>query len=158
MKNLLYDGNVYGLVIGLFSIFLIGSKVEGFYGKIKTILIYIFVYITSCLIAMKLNIPSGYIGASFGLIGALLNFGSYYRVYLTNILKTLIAPIIGINVLFIIFTQNYKLIIVSLVSLVAGFLISRALGVKYKQTKNDMINSIIMSIVLLVTLFIINII
>lgn len=156
IQTLFYGNDIYGLIIAMFSLFLIGSKVEGFYGKIKTILIYLFSCFASSLLGLKLGIDAGYIGASFGIIGALINFGSYYRVYLSNILKTLILPVIGVNILYIILMQNYSLFLVAVVSCVSGFLVSRALGVKYKQTKSDVINSLIMSVILLGTLILIN--
>lgn len=156
IKTIFYNDNIYYLIIGMFSIFLLGSKVEGFYGILKTLMIYLFSIVCGVLISFMFDMNAGYISGVFGLIGALINFGSYYRVYLTNILKTLIIPIAIINLMFILLSSSFYLILVALVSLLAGFLVSRSLGLKYKENKTDIINSTIMSVILIISLVLIN--
>lgn len=156
IKTIFFHEDIYYLVISMFCIYLLGVKVEGFYGILKTIITYFFSIVCGTLIGCILNVNAGYISGIFGLMGALINFGSYYRVYLTNVLKTLIVPLIVVNIAYIILTSNYYLILIALVSLLAGFLITRSLGVKYKENKTDIINSTIMSIILLGSLIIIN--
>lgn len=156
IKVLFFNDNIYYLIIGMFSAFLLGTKVEGFYGVLKTFIIYMFSTVCGVLLSFIFNMDAGYIAGVFGFIGALINFGTYYRVYLINVLKTLVIPIAIVNLMFVIVSSSYYLILVSLVGLISGFLISRALGLKYKESKSDIINSTIMSIILLVALILIN--
>ncbi len=156
IKILFLSENIYYLIIGMFSTFLLGVKVEGFYGFLKAFIIYMFSNICGVLLSFVFNMEAGYITSVFGFIGALINFGTYYRVYLINVLKTLVIPIAIVNLAFILISSSYYLILVGIVSLIGGFLISRALGLKYKENKTDIINSIVMSIILLGALILIN--
>lgn len=155
-KYLFFNNDIYYLIIGMFCIYLLCTKTEGFYGVFKTLITCLFSITCGALIGCILDINPGYISCVFGLMGALINFGSYYRVYLNNVLKTLIVPLIVVNIAYVILSSNYYLILVGLVGGIAGFLISRSLGVKYKENKSDIINSTIMSIILLGSLILIN--
>ena len=156
VSTLFYGKNIYGLVIAMFSIFLIGSKVEGFYGIVSTFAIYLYSCTTATLIGLKLGVDVEYIGPIFGFVGSLINFGSYYRVYLSNVLKNLILPVVGVNIVYIILSKNYMLLIVAIVAIISGFILSRSIGVKYKRDKRDTIYYLVMSVVLLICLVFIN--
>ena len=84
-------------------------------------------------------------GAIFGLFGSLLYFGYYYRVYLGNVLRTQLVPVIMINLL-VGFALPGVDSAAHIGGLVGGIFIAMGLGVKYKSTKSDMINGIIISL------------
>ena len=84
-------------------------------------------------------------------MGALLYFGYHYRVYLGNTLKSQIIPLIILNLglgFAISGIDNFA----HVGGLIGGLLITIALGVKYKSTKSEQINGIIMSFILFVFL------
>ena len=91
-------------------------------------------------------------GAIFGLLGAMLYFGYHYRVYLGEVLKTQIIPLIIIN-LVIGFTfsgiDNYG----HIGGLIGGALATMALGVKHKSTTSERINGTIITIIIFVFLY-----
>ena len=86
----------------MYSLYIIGPKVEDFFGKWKFLFIYLISGISGGLlsVAMNLNVVSvGASGAIFGLFGALLYFGYNYRGYIGNIIRSQILPIVIYNLL-----------------------------------------------------------
>ena len=82
-------------------------------------------------------------GAIFGLMGSMLYFGYHYRVYLGNVLKSQIIPLIVVNLFYgfiVTGIDNFG----HIGGLIGGILATKAVGVKYKSTKSDIINGIIM--------------
>ena len=138
-----------------YSLYIIGRMTEGYYGKWKFLLIYLFSALTGSLLSIAMYDEMGFsIGASgaiFGLLGALLYFGYHYRVYFGNVLIKQIIPIIIIN-LFIGFVvvgiDNFA----HIGGLIGGFLISKALGINSRDKKSDKVNVIILSTIYLVFL------
>lgn len=135
-------GGLMHLALNCYSIYIIGSQVESFLGKAKFAVIYFFSGITGALLSITLNGSVGSVGASgaiFGLMGALLYFGYYYRVYLGNTVKSQILPLILIN-LFSGFVlpgiDNYA----HIGGLVGGIVITIALGVKDKTSAFEKVN------------------
>ena len=90
-------------------------------------------------------------GAIFGLMGALLYFGYFYRVYLGSTWKNNILPVIGLNLIlsFIVPGIDY---FGHLGGLVGGVLSSMIVGVKYKEPTRDKINGTIIYIILFIFL------
>ena len=84
-------------------------------------------------------------------MGALLYFGYHYRVYLGNTLKSQIIPLIVLN-LGLGFVINGIDNFAHIGGLIGGLLITMALGVKYKSTKSEQINGIVMSLILFIFL------
>ena len=76
------------LVLNMYSLSVIGTQIEYFYGKIKYIIIYLFSAIMGSLFTVVLSgtntVAAGASGAIFGLLGALLYFGYNYRGYIGN--------------------------------------------------------------------------
>ena len=89
---------------------------------------------------------AGASGAIFGLLGSLLYFGYHYRVFLGQVIKSQIIPLIVIN-LIIGFLSTRINNAGHIGGLIAGVLVTMALGVKNKSTKTDIINGIVLSIV-----------
>ena len=85
-------------------------------------------------------IPSiGASGAIFGLMGSLLYFGYYYRVYLGNVVKSQIIPLIVLE-LSMGFLSTGVDNFAHIGGLVGGIIITMALGVKDKTTNFEKVN------------------
>ncbi len=147
--------DIFHLLSNCYCLYIVGNQIESFYGRGKFLIIYFFSALTGSLLSITLNsasgIPSiGASGAIFGLMGSLLYFGYYYRVYLGSTWKTNILPVIVLNLLlgFIPGIDYFA----HIGGLIGGILISMALGLKYKYRKIDRVNGIILSIMLVVFL------
>lgn len=138
--------DVFHLMFNMYALYVIGSQIESYFGKIKYITIYFFSLIIASLMSITFNsAPSiGASGAIFGLLGSLLAFGYYYRVYLGTALKSQIIPLIVLNLMlgFVISgIDNFA----HIGGLLGGIGITMALGVKYKSTNSDRINGFIIT-------------
>lgn len=132
------------LIFNMYALNVIGSQIESFYGKWKYLFVYLFSAIAGSLLSITFsNNPSiGSSGAIFGLLGAILYFGYYYRVYLGNTLKKTIVPIIILNLLlgFILSGVDNA---AHIGGLLGGIISSAIVGIKYKSNKVERINGII---------------
>ncbi len=140
--------NLLHFLFNMYALYIIGSQLESFMGKIRYILIYFFSILTASLFSMILggNVASiGASGAIFGLMGALLYFGYHYRVYLGNVIRSQIIPLILLNLLFGFIAPGVDNA-AHIGGLIGGALISVAVGVKYKSTKFEQINGTIVAI------------
>lgn len=139
----------------MYSLYIIGREVESFFGRIKYIIIFILTGVIGNLLTMLFLqdriISIGASGAIFGLLGAIIYFGYHYRVYLSSALRNEILPIILLN-LFIGFLTPGINNIAHIGGLIGGVLVSKALGVKYKSTKSDIINGVIMTSIFIIFL------
>ena len=132
----------------MYALYVIGMQLEGFLGKWK----YLIVYLLSGLAGSMLSIffsnsfSVGASGAIFGLLGSLLYFGYHYRVYLDSVVKSQIIPLIIVNLLIgFAFSgiDNWA----HVGGLVGGILATMAVGIKYKSSKFEMINGVIMYLI-----------
>ena len=143
----LHDGFLH-LICNMYALYVLGIQLENFFGKTRFAIIYLFSAITGNLLSLVFADPNvvsiGASGAIFGLFGSLLYFGYYYRVYLGTILRTQIVPVILINLLFGIVTPGIDNA-AHIGGLIGGVFISMGIGVKFKSTKSDMINGMIVS-------------
>ena len=90
------------LGLNMYSLFIVGPRVEDFFGKWKFLLIYFISGISGSLLSIGLNGDVASVGASgaiFGLFGALVYFGYTYRGYIGTIIKSQIVPIVIYNLL-----------------------------------------------------------
>ncbi len=89
------------IVLNMYSLYIVGPRVEDFFGKWKFALIYLFSGIGSGLLSIGLgNYTSvGASGAIFGLFGALIYFGNSYRGYIGALVKSQVVPIVIYNLL-----------------------------------------------------------
>ena len=138
--------NIFHLAFNCYALYIIGSQLESFMGKGKYIIIYFFSLLLGSIMSITFNDnPSiGASGAIFGLMGSLLYFGYYYRVYLGNTLKSQILPLIIINLLYGFFVtgiDNFA----HIGGLIGGIIITMAVGVRYKSSIQDRINGIIIT-------------
>ena len=165
-KPLVKDGQFYRLftcaflhigIIHLFvnsySLFVIGTQLESFLGKFK----FIFVYIVSAMcgslmsIVFSSTVSVGASGAIFGLLGSLMYFGYNYRVYLGNVLKTQIVPLLILNLglgFFVGGVDNAA----HIGGLIGGILATIAVGLKYKTSNFERINGAIILAIYIVFL------
>ena len=143
------------LLCNMYSLYVIGPQIESFYGKYKFIFIYIVSGICGSLLSLAFsqdNIVSvGASGAIFGLLGSILYFGYHYRVYLGNVLKSQIVPIIILNLMIgfmISGIDNFA----HIGGLVGGVFASMAMGVPDKNKTSDKANGSILLLIYIVFL------
>ena len=142
-------GNIWHIFFNCYALYIIGSQIESFFGKFKYIIIYLVSGLVGSLFSMTFSGPVGSIGASgaiFGLMGSLLYFGYHYRVYLGNVLKSQIIPLIIFNLAlgFILAgIDNFA----HIGGLIGGCMITMALGVKDKSTTFEKVNGWIITLI-----------
>ena len=140
------------IFLNMYALYIIGPQLESFFGSMKFLLIYLFSAVMGALLSVSFlgdNISLGASGAIFGLFGALLYFGYYYRVYLGNTLTSQVGPIILINFLISFMIPGID-IYAHLGGLVGGITMSMALGIEYKSSKMERINGLIISLLSLI--------
>lgn len=142
----------YSLVhflFNMYALYIIGTQLESFLGKIKYTIVYLLSGISGSLLSMaflKDGASLGASGAIFGLLGSLVYFGYHYRVYLGTVIKSQIIPLILINLL-IGFTIPGIDNSAHIGGLIGGILSTIAVGVKYKSTNYEKINGFIVLII-----------
>lgn len=139
---------VLHLLFNMYALFIIGTQIENFFGKIKYLIIYFGSAIFASLLSICFNdgISAGASGAIFGLLGAMLYFGYHYRLFLGNVLKSQIIPIIMLN-LFLGFITPGIDNAGHIGGLIGGILLAMSCGINKKDKK---INGIILSVIFLV--------
>ena len=145
--------DVIHLLCNCYALYIIGSQIENFYGKKKYIIIYVVSAIFGSLlsICMHDSFSIGASGAIFGLLGSLLYFGYYYRVYFGSVIINKVLPVIAVNLVIgflVAGIDNFA----HLGGLLGGIFISMALGVGNKSEKRDKINGYILLSILFVFL------
>lgn len=148
--SIFLHAGLFHLLCNMYSLYVIGPQLESFYGKTKFLIIYILSGIIGNLLSIIFlgdsDVSVGASGAIFGLLGSLLYFGYHYRIYLSSVIKSQIIPLILLNLLIgfaVARINNFA----HVGGLIGGILVSIAVGVKYKSTKFDIINGIIMTII-----------
>ena len=141
---------VLHLLCNMYSLYIVGSQLESFFGKAKFLCIYILSGIVGNLFSVLFTngLTVGASGAIFGLFGALLYFGYHYRIYLGTVIKSQIIPLIILN-LFIGFASSGIDNAAHIGGLIGGALVSIALGVKYKSSNFEKINGWIVLAILI---------
>lgn len=142
-------------MMNVWALKILGEQTEKFYGHVKMFIIFLYSGIIGNLLSVilmnKNSISAGASGAIFGLMSSILYFALNQRTYMAEALKKEILPVIIINIL-IGFSLSGINMFAHLGGLIGGFLISSAVGVKYKTSKFERTNSIICSIILIVLL------
>lgn len=154
-SSIFLHASIFHLICNIYSLYVIGPQLESFFGKVKYTIIFIVSGVVGNLLSMPFlqdNIVSvGASGAIFGLLGSLVYFGYYYRVYLSGVIKSQIIPLILLNLSIGLFIPGIN-IFAHIGGLIGGVLSSMAVGVKYKSQKIDIINGIIMLIIFILSL------
>ncbi len=144
-------GSLVHLLFNCYALFVIGSQLENFLGRTKYLFVYLFSAVTASLTSMLFlgnGVSIGASGAIFGLMGSLVYFGYHYRVYLGNIMKSQIIPLILFNLLlgFVLpGIDNFA----HIGGLIGGSLITISLGIKYKSSAFEKINGWIITFIYL---------
>lgn len=139
-------GNIFHLIFNCYALNVLGSQLEGFMGKGKYIIIYLFSILLGSLMSITFSdyASIGASGAIFGLMGSLLYFGYHYRIYLGSTLKSQIIPLIIINLLYgavVSGIDNFA----HIGGLIGGGLITMALGIKYKSSISERVHGTIIT-------------
>ncbi|HIR49211.1 MAG TPA: rhomboid family intramembrane serine protease [Candidatus Faecimonas gallistercoris] len=151
LTGIFLHGGLVHLLFNCYALFVIGSQVENFLGRFKFLVIYLVAGISGALFSMIFGGNYASIGASgaiFGLMGALVYFGYHYRVYLGNVVKSQIIPLIILN-LILGFCMTGIDNFAHVGGLIGGTLMSIALGVKDKSSWFERINGWIITIIFL---------
>ena len=154
LTGIFLHGNIVHLLFNCYALYVLGGQIESFFGKFKYIIIYLFSGLTGSLLSITLSGNVGSIGASgaiFGLMGTLLYFGYHYRVYLGNVIKSQIVPLILLNLAIGFISSgidNWG----HIGGLIGGIVITMALGVKEKSSNFEKINGWIICIIFLIFL------
>ena len=151
LTGMFLHGGIVHLLFNCYALYVIGSQIENFLGRFKFIVIYLVSGISGALFSMIFGGNYASIGASgaiFGLMGSLVYFGYHYRVYLGNVIKSQIIPLILLNLGlgFIISGVDNS---AHIGGLIGGTLISIALGVKDKSSWFERINGWIITVIFL---------
>ena len=154
VTSIFLHGDIFHLAFNMYALYILGPQLESFFGKTKFTVIYLLSGIIGNLFTMLFlgdyQVGIGASGAIFGLLGAMLYFGYHYRIYLSEVLKTQIIPLIIIN-LFLSMIMGFNNI-AHLGGLFGGYLAAKMVGVKYKSTLFDIVNGIIMNLILIIFL------
>ena len=148
LTGMFLHGGLMHLLLNCYSLYIIGSQIESFLGKFKYTIIYLFSGLCGALLSITFGGGAASIGASgaiFGLMGALLYFGYYYRVYLGNVVKSQILPLILINLGFG-FVMSGVDNAAHIGGLIGGIVITIALGIKDKTSTFEKVNGWIIAI------------
>ena len=151
ITGIFLHGNIFHLLFNCYALYVIGSQLESFMGKAKYLIIYLFSGLVGALFSMTFGGRYASIGASgsiFGLMGSLLYFGYHYRVFLGNVIKSQIIPLILLNLLMG-FMVNGVDNFAHIGGLIGGALVTIGLGVKDKSTTFEKINGWIVTIIFL---------
>lgn len=141
--NIFVHYNMWHFLFNSYVLYIIGSELESLIGKGKFITVYCISGIASSLFMMAFlgenSAVLGATGAIFGLLGSLLYFGYYYRVYLGTIVKSQIIPLILFSILFTLLFGETNFI-GQIGGIVAGVFATMTLGIPYKTTTFERVN------------------
>lgn len=140
---------IWHLLCNMYSLYIIGKEIENLYGKSKYLVIYVLSGLCGSILSIAFShntISAGASGAIFGLLGALLYFGYYYRTYLGATIRSSIIPVIILNLIIGLLTPGISNS-AHIGGLVGGILVSMMVGVPDKSTKIEKTNGLILSII-----------
>ncbi len=149
LTGIFLHANIIHLLFNCYALYVIGSQLESFLGKIKFVIIYLFSGIMGALFSSIFggaSISIGASGAIFGLMGSLVYFGYHYRVFLGNVIKSQIIPLIIIN-LIIGFSMAGIDNAAHIGGLIGGTMITAALGIDNKSSKIERVNGCIITLI-----------
>lgn len=151
LTGTLLHGGIMHLFFNMYSLYVLGSQLEGFFGKFKFILIYLFSAICGSFLSITFGQGAHSVGASgaiFGLMGSLLYFGYYYRVYLGQVVKSQILPLIIVNLIVGATMPNIDNW-AHIGGLIGGAAMTMAIGVKDKSSTFEKVNGWVIAIAVL---------
>ena len=141
---------VVHLLCNMYSLYVLGPQLEGFFGKTKFLIIYLFSAIAGNLLSMVFpgngGLSAGASGAIFGLLGSLVYFGYHYRVYLGTVMKSQIIPLIILNLVVGFLSPGINNA-AHIGGLIGGVLMTMAVGVAYKSSSSEKVNGWILTLI-----------
>ena len=156
ITGIFLHSGIFHLLFNCYALYVIGAQIESFLGKYKYLIIYFFSGIMGGLFSITFGDYSsiGASGAIFGLMGSLVYFGYHYRVYLGNVLKSQIIPLIALNLLLGFMMRDEGIDnFAHIGGLIGGAMITMAVGVKDKTSLFEKVNGWIITAIF--TVFII---
>jgi len=136
------------IAFNMYALWILGHQVETFLGRTKFLVIYFGSAFTasllSCVITKSLSLGAS--GAVFGLLGALAYFGYHYRLYLGDVLRTQIIPIVFLNLFLGVIVPNIDTS-AHIGGLIGGVFLAMAVGLGKKDEKISKINGVIVSLI-----------
>ncbi len=142
--------SILHLLLNMYALYIIGSQMESYIGKIKFLTVFIVSGLIGSLssVIFSTHVSVGASGAIFGVLGALLYFAYHYRLILGNSLKHDIIPVIIVNLLIGFLIPGVD-IMAHVGGLIGGAFTMMAVGVPGKANKRSMINGIICTLLLI---------
>ena len=140
---------IWHLFVNMYSLYVLGKEVENTLGRRKYLIIYLLSGIAGSILSLAFNhniICAGASGAIFGIMGAILYFGYYYRAYLGSTIINSILPVIILN-LIIGFLDTGIDNAAHIGGLVGGILLTMTLGIPDKSNRVSKINGLILTII-----------
>ena len=141
-------GNMIHIFCNMYSLSVIGVEAESRFGKTRFLIIYLLSALGAGLLSALLGdyLAVGASGAIFGILGAMLYFGSRFRLYLRESINSRIMPVIIIN-LFIGFIVPNIDVYGHLGGLIVGYLSAMAVGIPEENKKSDRINGSLLLVI-----------
>lgn len=152
ITSMFIHADIFHIFFNMYALYVVGSQVERYYGKLKFLIIYFVSGILGSLFSnvfmVSNTISVGASGAIFGLFGALAYFSYNYRAVLGNFLKGSIIPVIIINLCLGLFISGVD-VSSHIGGLIGGVLISIIVGVSGKGKKLNI--NVLITLLLLIT-------
>lgn len=151
LTGIFIHSGFFHILFNCYALYVLGSQLESFLGKAKYTVIYFMSGLIGSLMSIIFNGNTASVGASgaiFGLMGGLLYFGYHYRVYLGNVMKSQILPLIITNIVFGFLMEGIDNA-AHIGGLVGGLLTTLSLGVKNKSSWFEEINGWIITAIFL---------
>lgn len=142
------------LIVNMYSLKIIGSQLENFIGKSKFLAVFLISGLMGSLFSVVINSGVSSVGASgaiFGLAGALVYFGYYYRNYLNDVLLKQLVPIIGLNLVLGFMVSGIDNA-AHIGGLIGGYLAISSMGIKGRSDSSEQKNSTVVLFILTIFL------
>lgn len=145
--------NLLHLFFNMYALYFIGPQVEKYYGKISYLVIYLGSALIGGLFTTVLTnaVSVGASGSIFGLFGAMVYFGYKYRNVLDDFLRSGIIPVLLLN-LFLGFIVPGIDVYGHIGGLLGGLLLSYTLGLPNKRKNKEIINGLVVTVILIISL------
>lgn len=151
LTGMFLHANIIHLFFNMSALNSIGSQLEGFIGRTKFLIVYLLSGLIGGLLTVALHgteyVGVGASGAIFGLLGSLLYFGYHYRVYLGQVMKSQIIPVIIVNLAIGFMFPNIDNF-AHIGGLLGGVTVTMGIGIAHKSTLQEKINGCIITLIL----------
>lgn len=147
--------SIFHFIFNMYALYVIGEQLENYIGRVKYLSVYLISAVSSSLLSMiflKDNTVSlGASGAIFGILGSLIYFGYYYRVYLSSVLRSQLIPLVVLNLLLGFIVPGIDTA-AHIGGLIGGLIATMAVGIRYKTKTYERINGFVILTIFIVFL------